>query len=179
MIAKSFERIHRSNLVGMGIIPLCFKAGEDADSLGLTGHERYSINLPTNLSEIRPGQDVTVTTDNGKSFTCTLRFDTEVHALQKMYFYYIIELMAKCSQLVGTLNHFLGCAAGGAGVLQPWRYSPLCHPQLGAEVRQITPVHPRWQMAHGRLVTPTRWTAWLDVEFLLWISGPLSIQSYQ
>ena len=159
MISKSFERIHRSNLVGMGIIPLCFKAGEDADSLGLTGHERYSINLPTNLSEIRPGQDVTVTTDNGKSFTCTLRFDTEVHALQKMYFYCIIELWLKCSQLIRTLNHFLGYAAGGAGVLQPWRYSPLCHPQLGAEVRQITPVHPRWQMAHGRLVTPTRWTA--------------------
>ncbi|XP_066353389.1 putative aconitate hydratase, cytoplasmic [Miscanthus floridulus] len=78
VIAKSFERIHRSNLVGMGIIPLCFKAGEDADSLGLTGHERYSIGLPANLSEICPGQDVTVTTDNGKSFTCTLRFDTEV-----------------------------------------------------------------------------------------------------
>jgi aconitate hydratase len=92
VIAKSFERIHRSNLVGMGIIPLCFKAGEDADSLGLTGHEQYSINLPTNLSEIRPGQDVTVTTENGKSFTCTLRFDTEVHALQNMYFYCIIEL---------------------------------------------------------------------------------------
>ncbi|TVU43144.1 hypothetical protein EJB05_09586 [Eragrostis curvula] len=78
VIAKSFERIHRSNLVGMGIIPLCFKAGEDADSLGLTGHERYNIELPTNLSEIRPGQDVTVTTDNGKSFSCILRFDTEV-----------------------------------------------------------------------------------------------------
>lgn len=78
VIAKSFERIHRSNLVGMGIIPLCFKAGEDADSLGLTGHERYSIDLPSNISEIRPGQDVTVTTDSGKSFTCTVRFDTEV-----------------------------------------------------------------------------------------------------
>ncbi|KAJ3708414.1 hypothetical protein LUZ61_012119 [Rhynchospora tenuis] len=78
VIAKSFERIHRSNLVGMGIIPLCFKQGEDADSLGLTGHERYSIDLPTNISDIRPGQDVTVTTDNGKSFTCTVRFDTEV-----------------------------------------------------------------------------------------------------
>jgi len=86
VIAKSFERIHRSNLVGMGIIPLCFKAGEDADSLGLTGHERYSIDLPANLSEIRPGQDVTVTTDNGKSFTCTLRFDTEVYAFQKTSF---------------------------------------------------------------------------------------------
>ncbi|KAL0320802.1 UNVERIFIED_CONTAM: Aconitate hydratase 3, mitochondrial [Sesamum radiatum] len=78
VIAKSFERIHRSNLVGMGIIPLCFKPGEDADTLGLTGHERYTIDLPTKISDIRPGQDITVTTDNGKSFTCTLRFDTEV-----------------------------------------------------------------------------------------------------
>lgn len=81
MIAKSFERIHRSNLVGMGIIPLCFKSGEDADTLGLTGHERYTIHLPTDISEIRPGQDVNVTTDNGKSFTCTVRFDTEVNKI--------------------------------------------------------------------------------------------------
>uniref|UniRef100_A0A0D9Z1T0 Aconitate hydratase n=1 Tax=Oryza glumipatula TaxID=40148 RepID=A0A0D9Z1T0_9ORYZ len=78
VIAKSFERIHRSNLAGMGIIPLCFKSGEDADTLGLTGHERFTVHLPANVSEIKPGQDVTVTTDNGKSFTCTLRFDTEV-----------------------------------------------------------------------------------------------------
>ncbi|PHT99448.1 Aconitate hydratase 2, mitochondrial [Capsicum chinense] len=78
VIAKSFERIHRSNLVGMGIVPLCFKAGEDADTLGLTGHERYTIDLPENISEIRPGQDVSVQTDTGKSFTCTVRFDTEV-----------------------------------------------------------------------------------------------------
>ncbi|CAN6275001.1 unnamed protein product [Urochloa humidicola] len=55
VIAKSFERIHRSNLVGMGVIPLCFKAGEDADSLGLTGRECYTIDLPTNIAEIRPG----------------------------------------------------------------------------------------------------------------------------
>ncbi|XP_020591269.1 aconitate hydratase, cytoplasmic isoform X1 [Phalaenopsis equestris] len=78
VISKSFERIHRSNLVGMGIIPLCFKPGDDADSLGLTGFERYTIDLPSNISSIRPGQDVTVVTDNGKSFTCILRFDTEV-----------------------------------------------------------------------------------------------------
>ncbi|KAL3635483.1 Acyl CoA oxidase [Castilleja foliolosa] len=78
VIAKSFERIHRSNLVGMGIIPLCFKAGEDADTLGLTGHERYNIDLPSKISDIHPGQDVTVYTDNGKQFTCTVRFDTEV-----------------------------------------------------------------------------------------------------
>ncbi|KAI9108570.1 hypothetical protein K1719_020454 [Acacia pycnantha] len=78
VIAKSLERIHRSNLVGMGIIPLCFKASEDADSLGLTGHELYTIDLPSEVSEIKPGQDVTVTTDTCKSFTCTLRIDTKV-----------------------------------------------------------------------------------------------------
>lgn len=78
VIAKSFERIHRSNLVGMGIIPLCFKSGEDADTLGLTGHERYTIDLPSKISDIRPGQDITVRTDTGKQFTCTVRFDTEV-----------------------------------------------------------------------------------------------------
>lgn len=78
VIAKSFERIHRSNLVGMGIIPLCFKAGQDADSLGLTGYERFSIDLPSDIKAISPGQDIEVTTDNGKSFACTLRFDTQV-----------------------------------------------------------------------------------------------------
>ncbi|WVZ66074.1 hypothetical protein U9M48_015348 [Paspalum notatum var. saurae] len=78
VIAKSFERIHRSNLVGMGVLPLCFKPGEDADSLGLTGHERYTVMLPSNVSEIQPGQDVRVVTDTGKSFTCKLRIDTLV-----------------------------------------------------------------------------------------------------
>jgi len=78
VIAKSFERIHRSNLVGMGVIPLCFKPGEDAESLGLTGHERYTIDLPSSVSDMRPGQDIIVVTDTGKSFTCTARFDTEV-----------------------------------------------------------------------------------------------------
>lgn len=82
VIAKSFERIHRSNLVGMGIIPLSFKPGEDAETLGLTGHERYTIDLPRNISEIRPDQDVTVTTNTGKSCTCTLRFDTEVSTIK-------------------------------------------------------------------------------------------------
>lgn len=86
MIAKSFERIHRSNLVGMGIIPLCFKPGEDTETLGLTGHERYTIDLPQRISDIRPGQDLTVTTDSGKSFTCTLRFDTEVCILFVLLF---------------------------------------------------------------------------------------------
>ncbi|KAM0917612.1 hypothetical protein ACQ4PT_009119 [Festuca glaucescens] len=77
VIAKSFERIHRSNLVGMGVIPLCFKSGEDMESIGLTGHEQYTIHLPSSVHEMRPGQDIVVTTSTGKSFVCTLRFDTE------------------------------------------------------------------------------------------------------
>ncbi|XVE61590.1 hypothetical protein DITRI_Ditri06bG0052800 [Diplodiscus trichospermus] len=65
----------------MGIIPfpLCFKPREDADTLGLIGHECYTIDLPSNvMSKIRPGQDLAMLTDGGKSFTCTVRFDTEV-----------------------------------------------------------------------------------------------------
>lgn len=81
MIAKSFETIHRSNLVGMGIIPLCFKPGEDAETLGLDGCECYTISLPQKISDTRPGQDIAVTTNTHKSFTCTLRFDTEVCVL--------------------------------------------------------------------------------------------------
>ena len=77
VIAKSFERIHRSNLVGMGLIPLCFKEGEDADTLGLTGFERYTINMPV-VEDIKPGMDIIVKTDNGKEFACVLRFDTQV-----------------------------------------------------------------------------------------------------
>ncbi|KAG0568151.1 hypothetical protein KC19_7G190400 [Ceratodon purpureus] len=77
VIAKSFERIHRSNLVGMGLIPLCFKDGEDADSLGLTGFERFTIDMP-DLKDVKPGMDITVRTDTKKEFTCVLRFDTQV-----------------------------------------------------------------------------------------------------
>ena len=78
VISKSFERIHRSNLVGMGLIPLCFKQGEDADTLGLTGFEKYTILMPTDPKAIKPGMDIIVKTDNGKEFKTTLRFDTQV-----------------------------------------------------------------------------------------------------
>lgn len=75
VIAESFERIHRSNLVGMGIIPLQFLAGENADTFGLNGSETYSIDLP---EELTPGVIVDVKVDNGKSFQAKVRFDTEV-----------------------------------------------------------------------------------------------------
>lgn len=57
VIAESFERIHRSNLVGMGLIPLQFLPGQNAESLGLTGYEKYSIEIP---SDLVPGQKTTV-----------------------------------------------------------------------------------------------------------------------
>lgn len=75
VIAESYERIHRSNLVGMGIIPLQFLPEQNAASLGLTGHEVYNFDLP---NELKPGQHITVKLNNGKSFDVILRFDTEV-----------------------------------------------------------------------------------------------------
>ena len=57
VIAESFERIHRSNLVGMGVLPLQFHEGENAESLGLTGNETFSID---NVAGIEPRQDVDV-----------------------------------------------------------------------------------------------------------------------
>jgi aconitate hydratase len=79
VIAKSFERIHRSNLVGMGVLPLVFKDGQDATSLGLTGKETFSIHLDDKL---KPRQDLTidVTNEDGSTmqFTVTCRIDTPV-----------------------------------------------------------------------------------------------------
>ncbi len=77
VIVKSFERIHRSNLVGMGVLPLQFQAGEDAASLGLTGKETYSI---AGIAEgLAPGAKLTVVAkgEGGeKRFTVTCRIDT-------------------------------------------------------------------------------------------------------
>ncbi|WP_438952279.1 aconitate hydratase AcnA [Porticoccus sp.] len=74
VIAKSFERIHRSNLVGMGVLPLQFSDGEDADSLGLDGTEQFDIPA------VEAGQrelSVTATGENGtRTFSVTVRIDT-------------------------------------------------------------------------------------------------------
>jgi aconitate hydratase len=77
VIAKSFERIHRSNLVGMGVLPLQFDAGQDAASLGLTGKETFDIG---GVAEgLTPGKRLTVkvASEQGtKEFTVTCRIDT-------------------------------------------------------------------------------------------------------
>jgi aconitate hydratase len=82
VIAESFERIHRSNLVGMGILPLQFEAGESPESLRLTGEEVYDITGVQQMlaNKFRDGRAVIVhaTSPNGdrKKFTATVRIDT-------------------------------------------------------------------------------------------------------
>jgi aconitate hydratase len=74
VIAKSFERIHRSNLVGMGVLPLQFLDGEGADTLGLTGYETFDIGgVAQNLA---PGRTLEVQVRGKKSFKVRLRIDT-------------------------------------------------------------------------------------------------------
>jgi aconitate hydratase len=71
VIAQSYERIHRSNLIGMGVLPLQFPDGEDAESLGLTGEEEYAI------TGIDGGEAKEVTVRAGeKEFTARVRIDT-------------------------------------------------------------------------------------------------------
>ena len=75
VIAESFERIHRSNLIGMGVLPLQFLDGQDANSLGLSGEEVFSITGVTALNEGRIPSIVTVTAGD-KSFEAKVRIDT-------------------------------------------------------------------------------------------------------
>jgi aconitate hydratase len=77
VIAESYERIHRSNLVGMGVLPLQFRDGDSAASLGLTGREAYAVRGLE--GGITPGQEATVevTSEDGStaSFPVTVRID--------------------------------------------------------------------------------------------------------
>jgi len=78
VIAESFERIHRSNLVGMGILPLEFSAGESRQSLGLTGRETFTIR---GFAELSPRKRLTVDVEGPdgakKSFSVTARLDND------------------------------------------------------------------------------------------------------
>jgi aconitate hydratase len=78
VIAQSFERIHRSNLVGMGVLPLQFRGGESAESLGLDGRESFTIR---GIAGARPGGTLTVAARRGSGeevrFDATVRLDSE------------------------------------------------------------------------------------------------------
>lgn len=81
VIAESFERIHRSNLVGMGVLPLQFQAGQSAPTLGLDGTETFDL-VGLGSGEVAPRQDVTLrvrrTDGEAVEATLTLRIDTPI-----------------------------------------------------------------------------------------------------
>ncbi|WP_308114718.1 aconitate hydratase AcnA [Streptomyces sp. ISL-12] len=76
VIAESYERIHRSNLIGMGVLPLQFPEGQSADSLGLTGEETFSFAGVEELNNGTTPRTVKVTTDTGVEFDAVVRIDT-------------------------------------------------------------------------------------------------------
>jgi aconitate hydratase len=79
-LAESFERIHRSNLVGMGVLPLQFKAGDTAESLGLTGEEVFDVTGLEGLADDAPlPRELTVKAGD-RSFSVVLRIDTPKEA---------------------------------------------------------------------------------------------------
>ncbi|MDB5296319.1 MAG: aconitate hydratase 1, partial [Phycisphaerales bacterium] len=79
VIAESFERIHRSNLVGMGVLPLQYPKGTDRTTLGLTGEETFDVAVG---DDVKPGQELTVTArrPDGTTFDFKVacRIDTPV-----------------------------------------------------------------------------------------------------
>jgi aconitate hydratase len=76
VIAESYERIHRSNLIGMGVLPLQYPADETAESLGLTGTETFTITGVTALNQGTTPPTVKVSTDTGVEFDAVVRIDT-------------------------------------------------------------------------------------------------------
>ncbi|WSW24362.1 aconitate hydratase AcnA [Streptomyces sp. NBC_01003] len=76
VIAESYERIHRSNLIGMGVLPLQFPEGATAESLGLTGEETFSFTGVEELNNGTTPRTVKVTTDTGVEFDAVVRIDT-------------------------------------------------------------------------------------------------------
>ncbi|WP_407288266.1 aconitate hydratase AcnA [Streptomyces sp. BP-8] len=76
VITESYERIHRSNLIGMGVLPLQFPEGQSAESLGLTGEETFSFTGVEELNNGTTPRTVKVTTDTGVEFDAVVRIDT-------------------------------------------------------------------------------------------------------
>ena len=98
VLAESFERIHRSNLVGMGVLPLQYKPGENAQSLGLTGQEYYTIHIDDNLQPRQEVKvDVTGADGNTRTITTLCRVDTPVE----------VEYYRNGGILQTVLRHFL------------------------------------------------------------------------
>ena len=83
VIAESYERIHRSNLIGMGVLPLQYEDGQSAESLGLTGHEVFAISGLSSLNDgVSPKTVLVVAVDGDRTveFAARLRIDTPMEA---------------------------------------------------------------------------------------------------
>jgi aconitate hydratase len=111
VIAESYERIHRSNLVGMGVLPLQFAAGENAKSLGLTGEEAYDIEglAAAVAGSFTSGREITVHTrgahGSARDFRVTVRIDTPQEVLYYKHGgilqYVLRQLLAQKKELAG------------------------------------------------------------------------------
>ena len=94
VIAESFERIHRSNLIGMGILPLQYAEGTNAERLGLTGKEQFDIELSQNISV---GEKIEVKAGD-KRFNVVARLDTDVEVeyfKNKGILHYVLRKLAQ------------------------------------------------------------------------------------
>ena len=78
-MAESFERIHRSNLVGMGILPMVFVNGENSSTYEIDGSEKVTIDV--DYSNLKPNQDVEISLSSGKKFKVrsSLKTDVEIN----------------------------------------------------------------------------------------------------
>jgi aconitate hydratase len=79
VLAESFERIHRANLIGMGVLPLQYLDGQDAGTLGLSGHETFTTEGLAGLDETGRPDEVVVRADSGpavRTFRVRVRLDT-------------------------------------------------------------------------------------------------------
>ena len=85
VIAESFERIHRSNLVGMGILPLTFKPGQSRETLGLSGRERYTIPVDDASLQVGGELEVTATADDGRRVTFPV--DVRLNSAAELEYY--------------------------------------------------------------------------------------------
>jgi aconitate hydratase len=105
VIAESFERIHRSNLVGMGVLPLTFVDGQNWQSLGITGRETFDIE---GIEALQPGQTLTVVaTLDGKQtrFTVKVRINSEgelAYYRNGGILHYVLRNLASQSEPVGA-----------------------------------------------------------------------------
>jgi aconitate hydratase len=85
VITESYERIHRSNLIGMGILPLQFKSGDSRSSLGLNGSETFDLHGQS--EPLQPGQDINLTIHKGDGSSINLTVVSRIDTANEVQYY--------------------------------------------------------------------------------------------